>query len=279
MLRMHFIAGLPRSGSTLLRSLFRQNPEIETAVGSPVHIAFQHARNAVSLAGNALAGRFADEQKRVILRAPFEAFYNTRPIGIDTNRLWTSDIATLVELYPDCRVICCVRDLGEVVDSYERVYRDNPLDFSRTFGHPSGTVYERVAFLSAPKGVVGGAYNSLREAFYNGEFANRIVLIDYKALCLFPAVTMSALYQFLDLAPFPHVFDNLEDLPETGAVDTKAGLLGLHKLRKVVSYQPVDPIIPPDLFNSFGTPFWYTDNLHNVPVFAPYGADQTGEGI
>ncbi|MGI4764644.1 MAG: sulfotransferase, partial [Janthinobacterium lividum] len=33
---MHFISGLPRSGSTLLAALLRQNPTVHAHISSPV---------------------------------------------------------------------------------------------------------------------------------------------------------------------------------------------------------------------------------------------------
>ncbi len=34
--KLHFISGLPRSGSTLLSAIFNQNPEFHAAMSSPV---------------------------------------------------------------------------------------------------------------------------------------------------------------------------------------------------------------------------------------------------
>ena len=39
--RLHFISGLPRSGSTLLASLLRQNPRFSSGMSSPVYALFR----------------------------------------------------------------------------------------------------------------------------------------------------------------------------------------------------------------------------------------------
>ncbi len=39
--RLHFISGLPRSGSTLLAALLRQNPRFSAGMSSPVYAPFR----------------------------------------------------------------------------------------------------------------------------------------------------------------------------------------------------------------------------------------------
>ena len=39
--RLHFISGLPRSGSTLLAALLRQNPRFTAGMSSPVYPLFR----------------------------------------------------------------------------------------------------------------------------------------------------------------------------------------------------------------------------------------------
>jgi len=39
---IHFIAGLPRSGSTLLAGILRQNPRFHAAMTSPVGAMYMH---------------------------------------------------------------------------------------------------------------------------------------------------------------------------------------------------------------------------------------------
>src|SRR6056297_2104554 len=109
-MRLHFISGLPRSGSTLLAGLLRQNPRFHAAMTSPV------AGMVSSLLNNFAAGHetsvFLDEERRrAILRAAIEAYYapmQDREVVFDTNRAWCARLPLLRALYPDARVICCV---------------------------------------------------------------------------------------------------------------------------------------------------------------------------
>lgn len=266
--RMHFIAGLPRSGSTLLRSLLAQDPFYQTGLNSPCFAAFGHMQAAVTAAGNINHAQFEAWQKGFILEAPFTAFYNG-VIGVDTNRLWTSKLAQLAVIQPGCRVICMVRPIGEIVDSYERIYQQNPVSFSRTYGDLHGNVYDRAAFLTSAHGVVGNPYQSMKEAFY-GEHAERIMLVEYEAFCRTPRYALRKIVDFLgeEYREEMHDFSNVQDLTGTETFDHKAGLDGLHTLRREITYEPVDPLIPPDLFHSYEKPFWEVSNPHNVQIIS-----------
>ena len=73
------------------------------------------------------------------------------------------------ELFPEAKVICCVRNIPWIMDSIELVIRRNPFDISRLFNNPAerATVYSRTQTLSQVSRLVGYAYNALKEAFYS----------------------------------------------------------------------------------------------------------------
>lgn len=71
---VHFISGLPRSGSTLLSAILRQNPQFCARMSSPV----------ASLLGSVLpkmsgkseyASFFTDERRRRVLESLFNAYH------------------------------------------------------------------------------------------------------------------------------------------------------------------------------------------------------------
>ena len=100
----------------------------------------------------------------------------------DTNRAWCTKLPALAQLFPAARVICCVRDIGWIMDSIERLVRRNAFELSGMFGfEPGGTVYTRVNRLASSDGLVGYALDALREGFF-GEDAARLILVEYQAL-------------------------------------------------------------------------------------------------
>lgn len=118
---MHFITGLPRSGSTLLAAILRQNPRIHAGMTSPVGPVFNSCLNAMG-ADNEFAVIFSEDQKRSILLGLFDNYYrhlDMPEIIFDTNRMWSSRISALSMLFPDSKFICCVRNPAWIMDSVE----------------------------------------------------------------------------------------------------------------------------------------------------------------
>ena len=105
------------------------------------------------------ASMIDDRQRRNILQAVFEGFYmdiHGDRIVVDTNRAWCSKLPLIDALYPDAKVIVCVRDLVWIVDSFERVLRKNALGTSKMFQQKDAlTVHTRVNSLASPGGTVG----------------------------------------------------------------------------------------------------------------------------
>ena len=262
--KAHFISGLPRSGSTLLSAILRQNPRFHAAMTSPVGALVERMLEAMS-EDNEFSVFISPEQKRALILSIFSAYYHPqadKEIIFDTNRLWCSKLPLIRELFPEAKVICCVRNIAWIMDSIELLIRRNVFDVSRLFNHPAerATVYSRTEALSQGSRLVGYAYNALKEAFYSEQSAS-ILLVDYDLLTIKPAKTISLIYQFLGEESFEHDFDNVEyQEPE---FDNKLKTQGLHKVRAQVEFKPRKTILPPDLFERFdGLSFW-TDSANS----------------
>ena len=113
---IHFISGMPRSGSTLLSALLRQNPRIHAAMTSPVGGLVNSMLRAMSQE-NETAIFIEDEQRERILRGIVDGFYadlHPSKLIFDTNRGWTSKLALLTRLFPEAKVIFAQRDPRDV---------------------------------------------------------------------------------------------------------------------------------------------------------------------
>ena len=257
-MKAHFISGLPRSGSTLLAALLRQNPRFHAAMTSPVGGLVDRMLEAMS-EDNEFSAFISPEQKRALILSIFSAYYQPqadKEVIFDTNRLWCSKLPLIRELFPEAKVICCVRNIAWIMDSIELLIRRNAFDVSRLFNNPAerATVYSRTEALSQGSRLVGYAYNALKEAFYSEQSAS-LLLVDYELLTLKPAKTMSLIYQFLGEEPFEHDFENVQyQEPE---FDNRLNTKGLHQVRERVEFKPRKTILPPDLFERFdGLSFW-----------------------
>jgi len=269
---IHFISGLPRSGSTLLAAILRQNPRFHAGMSSPVGSLFMALQGAMSRRNEAAV--FIDEpQKRELLKGLFDNYYHAihpTKVVFDTNRAWCSKLPTLVKLFPESKVVCCVRHVPWIMDSIERLIRENAFELSGIFGFESlNTVYTRVNRLATSDGLVGFAIDALREAFW-GEHANRLILFGYEALAKTPEDALKRLYDFLNEPWFAHDFDNVEY--EANDFDLALGTPNLHKVRRKVQWIERSTVLPPDLFNRFANDaFWAVSelNTYNVPVIFP----------
>jgi len=272
--RYHFISGLPRSGSTLLSGILRQNPRFHAGISSPVLGLINGALEQMGAGGESWSF-FDGDKRRRICRALLDAYYADVPADVvfDTNRHWTARLHQLVELVDDFKVVCCVRNPAWIMDSFESIHRRNPFDYSRMFNPASRqTVYTRCEQLINAGGPVGGAWTALKEAYY-GEFSDRLLLVDYELLTRHPARTVELVYGFLGEAPFAHDFDNVEYAEEQ--FDQNLGVQGLHTVRRKVEFKHRRSILPPDLFTKYqDMDFWQDQAGTAAGIVAPRRTDR-----
>jgi len=269
-MKYHFISGLPRSGSTLLAAILRQNPRFQAGMSSPVAGFFNSLIAQVS-AGSEFAPIVTEQQKRHLLRAIFDAYYHdqqNKDVVFDTNRNWCSRLPALMTLFPDAKIIACARNVAWVMDSIEKQYRSNPFENTKLFGGAArNNVYQRLEILAQHDQLVGFAWAALREAFY-GEHAKSLLVVDYELLSQQPQKVLPLIYQFIDEPYFEHDFDHVEyDEPD---FDLQLGTPGLHKVQPKVEFKPRRTVIPPDLFEKYAKmTFWSDPSGSAANIIAP----------
>ncbi len=256
--KFHFISGLPRSGSTLLSALLLQNPRFHAGMTSPVGALFSGMLNQFS-AGSEFGAVITREQRQRLSRGLFETFYadqSEKEVVFDTNRLWCAKLPALLDLFPDAKIIACVRNVAWIMDSLERLYRANPYENTKLFADDNerNTVTSRVETLAQRNRLVGFAWEALKEAYY-GEQAKSMLVIEYDLLTQSPEQVLRLVYDFIGEPWFEHDFENVEyDAPE---FDQALGLSGLHRVRRKVGVEARRTILPPDLFQQYATlSFW-----------------------
>ena len=253
-----FISGLPRSGSTLLSAILRQNPEFYADISSPVQGLVASTINVIT---NSESNHLIDEDRRKsILRAMFNAYYDAveQPTVFDTSRGWTARTSLLKTLYPKTKIICCVRDLPWILDSFERIAAKNSLwNASLTDDEASQTVTTRCDALMGVKkeGQVVKPYYFLEEGLLLNP--DMIMLVEYESLCKKPESVMRELYDFIDKPYFSHDFDNVEY--DNEVYDKALNMKSLHTVRKQVSWQERPSILPKSVWEKYaGKEFWRT---------------------
>ncbi len=254
----HFISGLPRSGSTLLAAILRQNPRFHAGMTSPVGEMFVALLEAMS--DRKETSVFLDDEARQrVLRGMMTNYYATSEARVifDTSRLWCSKVTALSTLFPQAKLIACVRDTPWIIDSIERLVRQNAFRPSGIFNFQAGgTVYSRATALASSDGIVGFAYDALREAYF-GEHAQQMLLVQYDTLASHPREALAAVYDFIGEPWFEHDFENIE-FEDGRACDERLGTPGLHAVRRQVRAEARPALLPQDLFQRFeGDAFWH----------------------
>jgi sulfotransferase len=254
--KIFFISGLPRSGSTLLGSILRQNPALCAGMTSPMYSLVNGLLPRLSNA-NEFNAFISDEARLRLLRGLFHNFYADLGgrIVVDTNRHWTSKLSLLLQLFPQTRFVCCVRSIPEVVQSFEALFAARPAEISRMMNfEPETNVYTRADHLMTGAGVVGFPLNALKEAFF-GPWSDRLMLISYANLCARPDEVLKGVYEFLQLEGFAHDFGEVAF--DADAYDRGLGLPGLHRIRQTVKAEPPELSLPPDLIARLAGPYFW----------------------
>lgn len=267
----HFISGLPRSGSTLLSALLRQNPRFHAGMTSPVGSLLTGMLSQLS-AGSEFSAVVDANKRKQLLRGLFNCYYadqQDKSVIFDTNRLWCARLPTLLDLFPEAKVIACVRNVAWIMNSLERLYRENPYENTKLFGHFSGKshVYNRLEMLASHDQLVGFGWAATRDAFY-GDQAKNLLIVDYDLLTQAPHKVMPLIYSFLNQPYFQHDFNNVEyDAPE---FDVPLGVPGLHRVKPKVEHITRRSIIPPDLFDKYSKmSFWHDPSGSAASVIGP----------
>jgi len=276
--KYHFISGLPRSGSTLLAAILRQNPRFHAGMSSPVGTFFTALVDQVS-AGTEFGPVVTQAQRRRVLRGLFDSYYadqTDKSAVFDTNRLWSAKLPALLDLFPEARVIACVRNVAWVMDSIERLYRANPYENTSLFNDAveRNTVYSRVDTLAQRNRLVGFPWTAIKEAFYS-EQASSLLIVDYELLANAPEKVLPLIYRFIGEPWFEgHDFTRLEfDAPE---FDKALGMSGLHKVRPKVTLEPRRTVLPPDLFAQYqNMSFWHDGANSLASVITAQRTDAT----
>jgi sulfotransferase len=260
-----FISGLPRSGSTLLSAILRQNPEFYADISSPVQGLVGATINVITASES---NHLIDEDRRKsLLRATFNAYYEAvePPTVFDTSRGWTAKTSLLKSLFPQTKIICCVRDLFWILDSFERIAAKNTLwNASLTDDEARQTVTTRCDALMDVKkeGQVVKPYYFLEEGLLLNP--DMIMLVEYESLCKKPESVMRELYDFIGKPYFDHDFKNVEY--DNEVYDKALNMKSLHTVRKEVSWIERPSILPKSVWEKYsGKEFWRVPEVDYVP--------------
>lgn len=265
----YFISGLPRSGSTVLRSLLNQNPRFYAGPASPV-LSTMYSIEAHLNQDELFNAHPKPEQANLIISNLIHQFYSDidKPVIFDSNRAWPARVP-YIEGYiqQQAKIICTVRDYEEILTSFEVLLQKNPYQLGQSridfiteqlvkLNIPL-TSENRCEYIAGPQGILGQSASAIQEAIQQG-FLNRIHFVEYKNLINQPEETLNSIYQFLEETPFKHTFNNLKNQTRENDLNTY-GLKDMHEVRSELKSISKDPsqVLPDSVLEKCkNTDFW-----------------------
>jgi sulfotransferase len=240
--KYYFLAGLPRSGNTLLSALLNQNPEIYSTPISPVSTLMWQYTNSFGYMEHIVRNKENETRSLDLLSCFFDIFYQDveKPIIIDREKSWGTPLGLdLIKKYvtPTPKIIVTVRDILEILASFVAIDADylkkNTLEsgaFINNYRSHEDTIAE---YLMRPNGEIDQTMLSLASSFYP-ENKGMFHIVEYNDLMSKPKETMSGIYEFLEIPDYKHDFDNIEKIESDN--DAILGLpSNLHDIRKFIS--------------------------------------------
>lgn len=263
MKKYYFISGLPRSGSTLLSSILGQNPNFHADIASPVETLTEVAINVLTNSVNNFT--ISDDQRKSLMYGIFNGYYDRidKPIIFDSSRRWTKRTDFLQTLFPYTKILCPVRDIVSILNSFEIISSKNPF-YTKTFTEYNDNVFVRCDdMMNKKNGIVAVPWILLQEGYALNP--KMIHFIEYEKLCKNPEKTIKEVYEFLDISYYSHNFDNVEYSNEI--FDRSCNLKSLHTVKKKVKYEPPRCVLPLEIIKKYqkmNMEFWKSEYVSNI---------------
>jgi sulfotransferase len=272
MRKIHFIGGLPRSGSTLLTNILLQNSKFQTtATSSLLEFLLQCRDNWTKLEGHSTYPDGQDKWK--VIRAILENYHNTdREVIFDKNRGWSTHIEFMEKVTGQkARIIACVRNLEDICTSFEKLFRKNRAD-GEIHGEFSNTQMKnldgRVGVWTSDEGVLGRPYVSLLDTIQRG-LGDRILFFPYESWTTNPEFWFKELYNFIEEPFYEHDFENIVQTIRENDAGYGWGP-DLHEIKTgklIPAKSDAMNVVGQDWYKKLhDTEFWKTNGLAKMPV-------------
>lgn len=245
MKKFFYVSGLPRSGSTLLMNILGQHSEVHITPTSGCHEVLWTTRNNWMTFQEHQNDRNASSPKNLqrVLNSILNNYHDTdKSFIIDKHRSWIHSIELLEFAQNEkAKIIVPVRDVVDILASFEKLYRSNA-HLQRTPGDflNSQTTEGRCMHWISNQGELGIAYNRLKDAFRRG-YSDRMLLVEYSELTTMPTQTLNKIWNFLEMSPPIHDFDNIKQITKE---DDTLSIYGetLHKIKPKLEMNLSDSI-------------------------------------
>lgn len=261
MKKLYFLAGLPRSGSTVLAGIMNQHPDVHASATSgllDMLVGTLKAWSDSMPAQAALHRDARDSEIQRILRTICQAKYENieKPIVLDKTRGWGSsmNIATMTKVLGYTpKVVATVRNVEDCAASFVRVAKpEDKEEFLRNS--------ELVQHLKESYQVMLDGYTRFPEAF---------LFVDYDELIADPKGQMKRVHEFLDLPDYEYDFQKIDGTNLRERDEEIWQVKGLHDIKPVLAKQHNESSedVLEHMYDQFVQPrFWIGEKVANRPV-------------
>lgn len=211
-----FCAGLPRTGSTVLMNILQQNPKVFTTSTCPLTNIIREnilLDTKKEITFKSMESKISDIALYNFIHGATRGWYENltdKPIVISKNRTWSE----IFHLYPNNKFIFMIRDLRDIVDSFEK------LNSTVLCRHNANVTNNRLLpvmsdrekydyYFNSPNSLSNALSHVKRFIELYESNLQRIYFISYETLINNPIAALNNIYSFLNERPFDHDLNNI----------------------------------------------------------------------
>jgi sulfotransferase len=245
------LAGLPRSGSTVLSAILAQNPTIYAEGNSALcQIMLDMYKSCYQNASEQLMAnsRLLKTSTDLIQAVP-QIYYKNRlnqehKVVLDKCRAWVSpsNIELLKQyIEPNVKIIVLERSLTDILKSFMKLYQKNNWSEEK--------INETLKALLEPNAdPIMTSYEAIQQAKQNIEkYRENLLFIQYEDLVNKPEETIQSIYTFCGWPAYAHQFTDIIKNPENKENDEFYQLKDFHHIRPTLYKEPNLAVLPPNI--------------------------------
>ncbi len=246
MKQYHYLAGLPRSGNTLLSALINQHPDIYCGPISPMIDHLWSLRSNLDIEPVIVSGE--QEKTKKLIRNLFDLYYDDieKPVVVDIQKNWSTPFnVEMIKEYinPNPKIIYTTRDILEVLLSFINIMGDSllieMLSSDWQYRNYLTKLDNMCDYLMSTNRAIDVHLSSIN-AITNENNKGIFCVVDYNEMIKRPQETMSRVYSFLGLEDFKNDFSNISMIAKHN--DENANLpKDLHNIRPELGKTSQDP--------------------------------------
>tara|TARA_R110000822_G_scaffold17194_4_gene58045 strand:+ start:1193 stop:2038 length:846 start_codon:yes stop_codon:yes gene_type:complete len=215
-MKIHLCTGLPRSGSTILLNILQQNPRIFTSSTCAVPRLLNDLLTKTKVKEEFISMEQvkADKAMYGFARGAAYGWYEgltDKPVAFSKSRYWSN----LFHLFPESKILVTVRDLRDVVESFEKL--ENKTLATHTYTSSDSTLLAAMTVEEKLNYYVNQSNPmtlSLRTEIPRGiELfpTKRVMFVRYEDITRAPEEMLKKIYNFIEEPYFDH---NLNDISQ-----------------------------------------------------------------